>query len=100
VIDEIPSVSAIQQQQAEQMKIYWKVRVPFKFELLTLKWSTQFIEGMLTNLGALPLDRIQSMLKVAPGYNRTTDQLAAFMEAARKEGLVAERDGIWRLSKL
>ncbi|KAG6841615.1 hypothetical protein C0991_009040 [Blastosporella zonata] len=78
---EVPPVTSIQQQQAEQMKVYWK-----------------FIEGMLTNLGTLPLDRIQSMLKYAPGYDRTIDQLGAFMEAARREGLVTGRDGQWRLS--
>ena len=59
----------------------------------------QFIEGMLTNLGALPLDRIQTMLKFAPGYNRTPDQLAAFMEAARHEQLVIFSGGLWRLNK-
>ena len=53
---------------------------------------------MLTNLGALPLDRIQTMLKYAPGYDRTIEQLAAFMEAARREGLVTGRDGQWRLN--
>ncbi|KAF8059585.1 hypothetical protein FPV67DRAFT_362380 [Lyophyllum atratum] len=78
---EMPPVTSVQQQQAEQMKVYWK-----------------FIEGMLTNLGMLPLDRIQSMLKYAPGYDRTIEQLAAFMEAARREGLVAGRDGVWRLN--
>ncbi|KAF9523397.1 hypothetical protein CPB83DRAFT_910659 [Crepidotus variabilis] len=76
------SVSSIQQQQAEQMRVYW-----------------MFIEGMLTNLGTLPLDRIQSMLKFAPGYDRTVEQLGAFMEAARREGLVVVRDGMWRLNK-
>ena len=54
---------------------------------------------MLTNLGALPLDKIQSMLKVAPGYNLSVDQLAAFMEAARREGLVTGKDGVWKLSR-
>ena len=54
---------------------------------------------MLTNIGTLPLDRIQTMLKFAPGYDRTIDQLALFMEAARQEGLVVVRDGIWRLNK-
>ncbi|KAG6917758.1 hypothetical protein DXG01_001163 [Tephrocybe rancida] len=78
---ELPPVTSIQQQQAEQMRVYWK-----------------FIEGMLTNLGTLPLDRIQSMLKYAPGYDRTIEQLAGFMEAARREGLVAGRDGQWRLN--
>ncbi|KDR83236.1 hypothetical protein GALMADRAFT_206844 [Galerina marginata CBS 339.88] len=81
-VSEAPALSGSQQQQAEQMRVYWK-----------------FIEGMLTNLGTLPLDRIQTMLKFAPGYDRTIDQLSAFMEAARREGLVVVRDGIWRLNK-
>lgn len=59
----------------------------------------KFIEGMLTNLGTLPLDRIQTMLKFAPGYDRSIDQLGAFMEAARREGLVTGRDGMWRLNR-
>lgn len=79
---ELPPVMSVQQQQAEQMKMYWK-----------------FIEGMLTNLGSLPLDRIQSMLKFAPGYDRTVEQLGSFMEAARREGLVNVKDGMWRLGK-
>ncbi len=54
---------------------------------------------MLTNLGSLPIDRIQTMLKFAPGYDQTVEQLAAFMEAARREGLVCVRDGMWRLNK-
>ncbi len=59
----------------------------------------QFIEGMLTNLGSLSLARIQSMLKLAPGYDRTIEQLADFMEAARREGHVTVRDGVWRLQQ-
>lgn len=59
----------------------------------------QFIEGMLTNLGSLPLDRIQTMLRLAPGYNRTIEQLASFMEAAKREGLATVKDGMWRLGK-
>ena len=67
--------------------------------LLIWIFCTQFIEGMLTNLGTLPLDRIQTMLKFAPGYDQTIEQLGAFMEAARREGLVIVRDGLWRLNK-
>ncbi|KAJ6453076.1 hypothetical protein C8R45DRAFT_1056934 [Mycena sanguinolenta] len=78
---EAPTVTAAQQQQADQMRVYWK-----------------FIEGMLTNLGSLPLDRIQTMLRFAPGYDQTLEQLAGFMEAARREGLVVGRDGMWKLS--
>ena len=54
---------------------------------------------MLTNLGTLPLDRIQTMLKFAPGYDRTIEQLGAFMEAARREGLVMVSNGMWKLNK-
>ncbi len=63
------------------------------------KRGIQFIEGMLTNLGTLPLDRIQTMLKFAPGYDRTIEQLGAFMEAARREGLVTVKDGMWKLNR-
>jgi anaphase-promoting complex subunit 2 len=54
---------------------------------------------MLTNLGALPLDRIQTMLKFAPGYSRTIEQLGAFMEAARREGMVTVSGGLWKLNR-
>ncbi|EIW81206.1 ubiquitin-protein ligase [Coniophora puteana RWD-64-598 SS2] len=80
--EELPSIMSVQQQQAEQMKVYWK-----------------FVEGMLTNLGALSLDRIQTMLKIAPGYDRTIEQLAGFMEAARREGHVSVKDGMWKLAR-
>ncbi|KAH9480869.1 Anaphase-promoting complex subunit 2 [Psilocybe cubensis] len=82
VVEDTPAISVAQQQQADQMRVYWK-----------------FIEGMLTNLEKLPLDRIQSMLKFAPGYDRSIEQLGDFMEAARREGLVVVRDGIWKLNK-
>lgn len=97
---ELPPVQSVQQQQAEQMKVYWKVRICLQSNCtgLTISTFVQFIEGMLTNLGALPLDRIQTMLKYAPGYDRSIEQLAAFMEAARREGLVTGRDGQWRLN--
>ena len=54
---------------------------------------------MLTNLGALPMDRIQSMLKIVPDYDQTMEQLGAFLEAARREGLLAMRDGMWKLNR-
>ncbi|RDX42634.1 ubiquitin-protein ligase [Lentinus brumalis] len=81
-MEDTSSVLTVQQQEQEQMKVYWK-----------------FIEGMLTNLGSLSLARIQSMLKLAPGYDRTIEQLADFMEAARREGHVTVRDGVWRLQQ-
>jgi len=76
------SVMSMEQQQAEQMRVFW-----------------QFIQGMLTNFTALPTDRIHNLLNFAPGYDRTREQLATFMEALRREGLVDFRDGMWRLRK-
>ena len=79
--EQAPALSSAQQEEAEQMRVYWK-----------------FISGMLTNLGQLPLDRIQTMLKFAPNYSKTVEQLGVFMEAARREGLVVVNGGQWRLS--
>lgn len=81
--------------------MYWKVCCIFfsQFGSWLIMVGIKFIEGMLTNLGTLPLDRIQTMLKFAPGYDRSIDQLGAFMEAARREGLVTGRDGMWRLNR-
>jgi len=39
------------------------------------------------------------MLKFAPGYDQSIEQLATLMEAARREGLVVVRDVMWRLNK-
>ncbi|KAH9841592.1 uncharacterized protein C8Q71DRAFT_737818 [Rhodofomes roseus] len=82
MVEEAPAVLTVEQQQADQMKVFWK-----------------FIEGMLRNLGTLPLDRIQTMLKFAPNYDRTIEQLGAFMEAARREGMVTVSGGMWKLSR-
>ncbi|KAF7331519.1 Anaphase-promoting complex subunit 2 [Mycena kentingensis (nom. inval.)] len=79
-VDE-PELNPAQQQQQEQVRLYWN-----------------FIEGMLTNLGTMPLDRIQSMLRLAPGYDQTVEQLGAFMEAAKRGGRVVVRDGQWSLA--
>lgn len=54
---------------------------------------------MLTNLGALSLDRIQTMLKFVPNYTQSIDHLALFLESARREGLVTVNDGLYKLNK-
>lgn len=54
---------------------------------------------MLTNLGALSLDRIHSMLKFAPNYSQSPEQLNLLMDAARREGLVTVNAGLWKLNK-
>ncbi|KAG8214513.1 hypothetical protein J3R82DRAFT_9571 [Butyriboletus roseoflavus] len=98
--DDLPPMMSVQQQQAEQMKVYWKVeRYCYVRLVARLTSQLQFIEGMLTNLGSLSLDRIQTMLRLAPGYDRTIEQLGNFMEAAKREGLATVKDGMWRLGK-
>jgi len=100
MIEDPPPIATVQQQQAEQMKMYWKVSHITKYGFRFCSHIiAQFVEGMLTSLGPLPLDRIQTMLNLAPGYDRSIEQLMAFMEAARREGLVSGKDGIWRLQR-
>ncbi|KAJ1310042.1 hypothetical protein OPQ81_006795 [Rhizoctonia solani] len=67
-------------QQAAQMELFWN-----------------FTKGILTNLGAMPIDRIQAMLSLAPNYNKSKEQLAEFLETARAKGLVDYNDGLWKL---
>ncbi|KAG9006075.1 hypothetical protein FRB90_010080 [Tulasnella sp. 427] len=82
-VEESPGRTAeVEDQEAEQMRVYW-----------------QFIQGMLTNFGTLPTDRIHNMLKFSQTYNKTREQLAAFLDALKREGLVDFRDGTWRLVK-
>jgi anaphase-promoting complex subunit 2 len=114
VEEEAPAIITVQQQQAEQMKIHWKVRSTcelgdFPQPLVSLCFletrfvthqclPAQYIQGMLTNVGALPLERISGMLKFVPGYDRTPDQLAMYLESAKREGLVTVKDGLWSLT--
>lgn len=84
------------------MRLYWNVCffiTGFVFGHGLTPHFCKFIEGILTNLGAQPLDRIQTMLRYVPDYDQSIDQLATFMEAARREGLVIGRDGTWKLNK-
>ncbi|KAF8758283.1 Peptide transporter MTD1 [Rhizoctonia solani] len=59
-------------QQTAQMELFWNV----------------VHQGILTNLGAMPIDRIQAMLSLAPNYNKSKEQLSDFLDAARAKGLV------------
>ncbi|ELU44000.1 ubiquitin-protein ligase [Rhizoctonia solani AG-1 IA] len=67
-------------QQTAQMELFWN-----------------FIKGILTNLGAMPIDRIQAMLSLAPNYNKSKEQLSDFLDAARAKGLVDYNNGMWKL---
>ncbi len=51
-----------------------------------------YIHGMLTSYKQLPLDRLHSMLKlfvISPKYERSVDQLAAYLAFLVSEGKVA-----------
>lgn len=45
----------------------------------------------------MPIDRIQAMLSLAPGYDKSTEQLSGFLDSARRKGLVEFNDGLWKL---
>jgi hypothetical protein len=54
---------------------------------------------MLINLGPRSVDQIHGSLKFAPHYDRTVEQLQAFLEDAKKEQLVEFKDGLWQLKR-
>ncbi|GAA5955125.1 hypothetical protein JCM3765_003202 [Sporobolomyces pararoseus] len=71
--EEKQAVQSVEEQGIAQMRVFW-----------------QFIQGMLTNLGTLPLSRIHSTLNMlAPGYKgKTLDELKALLQQVESEGLV------------
>ncbi|GJN89751.1 hypothetical protein Rhopal_002740-T1 [Rhodotorula paludigena] len=85
VEEEKEAVQSVEAQRVEEMRVFW-----------------QYIQGMLTNLGALPLSRIHTTLNMlAPGYKgKTTDELTALLEAVAAEGLVQKTPkGSWKIVK-
>ncbi|GAA5937334.1 anaphase promoting complex subunit 2 [Sporobolomyces koalae] len=83
--EEKEAVQSVEEQGVAQMRVFW-----------------QFIQGMLTNLGALPIARIHTTLNMlAPGYKgKTTDELKALLEAVEAEGLVTKTaSGSWKIVK-
>ncbi|GAA6046446.1 hypothetical protein JCM3770_004928 [Rhodotorula araucariae] len=85
VEEETEAVQSVEAQRVEQMRVFW-----------------QYIQGMLTNLGALPLSRIHSTLNMlAPGYKgKTTDELTALLDAVAADGLVTRTaSGAWKIVK-
>ncbi|KAJ1977998.1 Anaphase-promoting complex subunit 2 [Dimargaris verticillata] len=69
---------------AEEMRVYWS-----------------FVVGMLTNLGALPLDRIQAMLGMfvqePATYNRTEAELKEFLALMVREDKLELSGGQYKL---
>ena len=79
------NVQSTAEQAESEMQVYW-YHPPTKFRAD----SRTFIVGMLTNLGVLPVERIQSMLQmfVPPPnpYNRTEEELRTFLSEEVKKG--------------
>ncbi|KAF8917802.1 hypothetical protein CPB85DRAFT_1373962 [Mucidula mucida] len=80
VAEQEASTTPEQQQQSQQLMVYWK-----------------YIQGMLTNLPNMTVERIHSMLNFVEGYNLTVGQLHSLMDSARREKLVDVKEGLWRL---
>ncbi|KAK8843503.1 hypothetical protein IAR55_007163 [Kwoniella newhampshirensis] len=81
LIEEGPVIESVAETKAEQVRVYWN-----------------YIKGALTNLGPLPLERIQGMLGYVDDYDQSLEDLGVFMQAARREGMVEQRgDGTWLL---
>lgn len=61
-----------------------------------------FVLGMLTNFDSLPLDRIHNMLKMFvtdPPYDRSIDQLSAFMGRLTTEDKVVLEGGVYKKAR-
>ncbi|KAK9467755.1 hypothetical protein V1512DRAFT_259984 [Lipomyces arxii] len=86
ITDTGASVQTTEEKATEQMRIYWS-----------------YIVGMLTNLQSLPIDRIQSFLKMLipkdMGYSRTTDELRDFLTVMISEDKLELSGGNYRLKK-
>eukprot|EP00794_Sanderia_malayensis_P015618 gene15618-17192_t len=71
-------------------------------EELQMYWS--YVVGMLTNIGALPLDRIHSMLKMfamhdLAGSQCTLEDVKQFLESKVKDGNLSFANGLYKLNK-
>ncbi|PKU60855.1 anaphase-promoting complex subunit 2 isoform X2 [Dendrobium catenatum] len=80
------SVASVEEQLQKEMTIYQK-----------------FIEGMLTNFGGMPLDRIHNTLKMfcvaEPTYDKSLQELQSFLSVLRAEEKLDLRDGHYYLKK-
>jgi anaphase-promoting complex subunit 2 len=82
IVSASSNVQSTAEQAESEMQIYW-----YGWYMTNTR---TFIVGMLTNLGVLPVERIQSMLSMfipAPNaYNRTEDELRDFLTEEVKKG--------------
>jgi len=56
-----------------------------------------FVNAILTNLGRLPPDRIQGMLKPVPGSPLTLEETLHLLDMMKQNGWIECRDGLWAL---
>lgn len=60
----------------------------------------QFVVGMLTNGGTMPLERISMMLGLVPGgFSWGQEELREFLSRMKSEGKVEYEGGSWRIPK-
>lgn len=64
---------------------------------LQIFWS--YIEGMLTNLGTLPLTRIHSMLKLFATVECSSEELQKFLDEKVSQGILVYSAGQYQLQK-
>ncbi|KAK9313606.1 hypothetical protein V1522DRAFT_410273 [Lipomyces starkeyi] len=80
------SVQTTEEKATEEMRIYWS-----------------YVNGMLTNIPALPIDRIQSFLKMLIpkeiGYSRNVDELRDFLTVMVAEEKLEYVSGSYRLKR-
>lgn len=78
----------------------WTVTGLCLFFLQGMAVFEQFVMGMLTNFDSgLPLDRIHNMLKmfvVDPPYDKSSEQLEAFLRQLASEEKVAIEGGLYK----
>lgn len=80
----------------EQMAVFDEV---MEEELDEMDQIWPFIVGMLTNVGNLPSDRIQSMLGMfSPGYDKSESQLKEYLVKKVRAGVIEIKGGEYRLS--
>ncbi|KAL0907306.1 hypothetical protein M5K25_021706 [Dendrobium thyrsiflorum] len=102
------SVASVEEQLQKEMAIYqfskrrFKKFLPF-FNKAHSFIAVKFIEGMLTNFGGMPLDRIHNTLKMfcvaEPTYDKSLQQLQSFLSVLRAEEKLDMRDGHYYLKK-
>lgn len=87
VVDDTQTTTAQTEESQEEIKIYGS-----------------YIQGMLTNLGAVGADKIHSFLKMLvpreTPYVKTLDELKVLLELmVEQEKLIVTTEGLYRLNK-